>query len=142
MKTRKKVLVLCTGNSCRSIIAEALINHFQGDKWQAFSAGVSPSRVHSRSVKTLQELGIDCSNLRSKGVAEFLERDDLDLVITVCDHARETCPVFFKPVKQVHIGIADPTAHVWLNEDGLDEAFRKCRETIKRKIVDKLDSLF
>jgi arsenate reductase len=141
MKTRQKVLVLCTGNSCRSIIAEALINHYKGDKWEAFSAGVSPSRVHPRSIKTLQELGIDCSDLRSKGVTEFLQRDDLDLVVTVCDHARETCPLFLKPVKQVHIGIADPTAHAWHSEEHSDEVFRKCRDTIKRKIVDKLDSL-
>lgn len=141
MKTRKNVLVLCTGNSCRSIIAEALINHYRSDAWQAFSAGVSPSRVHPRSIKALQELGIDCSDLRSKGVAEFLQRDDLDLVVTVCDHARETCPLFLRPVKQVHIGIADPTAQAWLSEESSDEAFRKCRDTIKRKIVDKLDSL-
>lgn len=142
MKSAKqKVLVLCTGNSCRSIIAEALINHFKGESWAAFSAGVSPSRVHPRSVKTLTELGIDCSSLRSKGVEEFLHRDDLDLVITVCDYARETCPVFVKPVRQVHIGIADPTAQIYLSEDGGDEAFRACRETIKRQIVDRLDEL-
>lgn len=141
MKAKHKVLVLCTGNSCRSIIAEALINHFKGDTWQAWSAGVSPSRVHPRSIKALRELGIDPSSLRSKSVEEFLDRDDLDLVITVCDHAREVCPVFLRPVKQIHIGIADPTAQVWLSEEGSDEAFRKCRETIKRKIVDQLDRL-
>lgn len=141
MKAKKKVLVLCTGNSCRSIIAEALINHFKGDSWQAFSAGVSPSRVHPRSIKTLQELGIDCSDLRSKGVEEFLARDDLDLVITVCDHAKETCPLFLNPVRQVHIGIADPTAQVYLTENGGDDAFRTCRSSIQRKIVERLDSL-
>lgn len=141
MTAKMKVLVLCTGNSCRSIIAEALINHYKGDKWQAFSAGVSPSRVHPRSIKTLSELGIDCSKLRSKGVEEFLDRDDLDLVITVCDHANETCPVFLKPVKRVHIGIADPTATIYRSEEGGDEAFRACRETIKARIVDELDSL-
>jgi len=141
MTAKKKVLILCTGNSCRSIIAEALINHFKGDRWKAYSAGVSPSRVHPRSIKTLQELGIDCSDLRSKGVDEFLQRDDLDLVITVCDHARESCPVFHHPVKQVHIGIADPTAQIYLTENGGDEAFRTCRNSIQRKIVERLDSL-
>jgi len=92
----KKVLILCTGNSCRSIMAEGLVNHYLGEKWKAFSAGVSPSQVNPIAIKVIQELGIDTSEFRSKSVAEFLSRDDLDLVITVCDNARETCPIFLE----------------------------------------------
>jgi arsenate reductase (thioredoxin) len=131
----KKVLILCTGNSCRSIMAEAMINHYLGDKWQAFSAGVSPSRVNPRSIQVLTELGIDTSGLRSKSVTEFLDSDDLDLVITVCDHAKETCPVFFKPVEQVHIGIDDPVLYSSAPEETAQEAFRKCREQIRKLIL-------
>ncbi len=131
----KKVLILCTGNSCRSIMAEAMINHYLGNKWLAYSAGVSPSQVNPRSVQVLTELGIDTTGLRSKSVNEFLDRDDLDLVITVCDHAKETCPVFFKPVEQVHIGIDDPVSYTYAPEETALEAFRRCREQIREFIL-------
>lgn len=137
----KKLLILCTGNSCRSIMAEALINHYLGDKWEAYSAGVSPSHVHPRSVLALKELGIGTSGLRSKSVAEFLSRDDLDLVITVCDHARETCPVFFKPVEQVHLGIEDPVSRVFLSEESAMGSFRECRDQIREKVLGYLEKI-
>ena len=136
----KKVLILCTGNSCRSIMAEAMINHYLGDKWEAFSAGVSPSWVNPRSVQVLQELEISTSDLRSKSVYEFLDRDDLDLVITVCDNARETCPVFFKPVEQVHIGIEDPVSYTYVPDEAALAGFRRCREQIRETILSYLAS--
>ncbi len=137
----KKVLILCTGNSCRSIMAEALINHFLGDSWQAFSAGVMPSHVHPRSIQVLQELGIDTANLESKGITQFLYMDDLDLVVTVCDHARQTCPVFPKPVKQVHISIEDPVTYTNAPEEEALARFRACRDDIHNRIVRVLDTL-
>ncbi len=134
----KKVLVLCTGNSCRSIMAEALINNILKDSWQAFSAGVSPSIVNPKAIRVLEELGIDCHSLRSKSVTEFINNDDLDLVITVCDQAKEACPIFLKPVKTVHIGFEDPASY----NDEPDEIalpfFKKIRDEIKHVLINYL----
>lgn len=137
----KKVLILCTGNSCRSIMAEGLINHYLKDKWQAYSAGVSPSIVHPLAIKVVQELGIDTKDFRSKSVTEFLNRDDLDLVITVCENAKETCPLFLRPVKQVHIGIEDPVSYGNKDTDIAMKKFREVRDTIKDKIVSYLENI-
>lgn len=137
----KKVLILCTGNSCRSIMAEGLVNHYLGDKWKAFSAGVSPSYVNPMAIKVLQELGIDTSEFRSKSVAEFLSRDDLDLVITVCDNAKETCPIFLKPVKQVHIGIEDPVFYTDAEPELALAKFRAVRDSITDRILGYLNKL-
>lgn len=137
----KKVLVLCTGNSCRSIMAEALINHYLKDQWQAYSAGVSPSKVNPRAIQVMNEIGIDLSQYRSKSVIEFLNRDDLDLVITVCDHAKESCPVFLKPVKSVHIGFEDPADYNDAEDDIALPVFRRVRDEIKTQLIEYLLSL-
>jgi arsenate reductase (thioredoxin) len=138
----KKALILCTGNSCRSIMAEGLINHYLGAKWEAFSAGVSPSVVNPYAIKVLQELGIDTTGLYSKSVTEFLSRDDLDLVITVCDNARENCPVFLKSIKQMHITIEDPILYAEKNAEKALMKFREVRDTIIRKIVGYLQKYY
>lgn len=134
-----KVLLLCTGNSCRSIMAEALINHLLGDRYLAYSAGVSHSTVNPWAIKVLEEMGIPTSDLRSKNVSEFLNRDDLDLVITVCDHAKESCPVFFKPIPRVHLGIADPAPFSG-HSDAMD-FFRRTRDEILAKVITYLKEL-
>lgn len=131
----KKVLILCTGNSCRSIMAEALINHYLGDSWQAFSAGVAPSSVHPLSIRVLQELGIDTTGLRSKHVSEFIARDDPDLVITVCDHAKESCPVFPRPVQSVHLAIKDPDHHPTESDDLILPRFRQTLDSIENMFL-------
>lgn len=131
----KKVLVLCTGNSARSIIAECLINHYLGDTWQAYSAGVEPSTPNRYALKVLDVIGVSHAGARSKSVAEFLDRDDLDLVITVCDHARETCPVFLRPIEQVHIGIEDPAPFSDESEEIALSVFRQTTQTIKEKVI-------
>lgn len=137
----KKVLVLCTGNSCRSIMAEALINHYLKDQWQAFSAGVSPSKVNPRAIQVMNEIDIDLSQYRSKSVTEFLKRDDLDLVITVCDHAKESCPVFLKPVKSVHIGFEDPADYNDAEDDIALPIFRRVRDEIKQQLIEYLKNI-
>lgn len=137
----KKVLILCTGNSCRSIMAEALINKFHGDNWIAYSAGTHPSSVNHRAIQVLQELNIDTSALSSKGISEFLYMDDLDLVITVCDSALQNCPVFPKAVKQVHISIEDPVLYTFAPDAEALQSFRNCRDSIIAKLVDKLEIL-
>lgn len=134
MSFRKKVLFLCTGNSCRSQMAEALVNSALGDKWTAYSAGVKPSKVNARAIQVMAEIGIDISRNLSKSVTEFLQMDDLDLVITVCDNAKETCPVFLKPVEQIHIGFEDPADY---NDEPDKIALPKFRE-IRDKIRDTI----
>lgn len=137
----KKILVLCTGNSCRSIMAEAVINHYLGDRYIAYSAGVEPSVLNPWAVRVLSELGIDTGAYYSKSVTEFLHRDDLDLVITVCDHARESCPVFLKPVPQVHLGIEDPAPYSGLPEEEALPYFRKALEDVIDEVLGYLKTL-
>ncbi|MBW6513707.1 MAG: arsenate reductase ArsC [Candidatus Syntrophosphaera sp.] len=136
----KNVLILCTGNSCRSLMAEAMINHFLGSNWMAYSAGTQPSEVNPLARKVLEELGIDTSNLRSKSVTEFLGRDDLDLVITVCDNAKESCPVFPRPVKRIHIGIDDPAPFTDQAENVALPIFRQALEQVRMLVLAYLES--
>ena len=135
---KKKVLILCTGNSCRSIMAEFLINHVVGDRWIAYSAGVSPSSPNRWALETLSREGIDCSNARSKSVLEFYDRDDLDLVITVCDYAKESCPTFYTPVMQIHIGIEDPIKYAGYDDETALVEFKSCLESIRARILPQL----
>jgi arsenate reductase len=122
-------------------MAEALVNHFLKDSWQAFSAGVNPSIINPKAVTVLNELGINTDNYYSKSVKEFLNRDDLDLVITVCDHAKETCPVFLKPVKSIHIGFEDPADYNHLSDDIALPEFRRIRDEIREKIISLLNEI-
>jgi arsenate reductase len=105
---KKQVIFLCTGNSCRSQMAEGLVNHYLGDEWQAYSAGTEPAGyVHPMAIEAMSELEIDISRNSSKSVDEF-RHTDFDLVVTVCDDASENCPVWFGPEKVVHISFPDP----------------------------------
>lgn len=123
----KKILFLCTGNSCRSQMAEAIVNARYADKWMAFSAGTKPSGfVHPKAILALAEAGIDHYG-RSKNFTEFADQD-FDLVITVCDSAAEECPIWFGKGKRLHHGFPDPA----LNDD-LEE-FRAVRDAIVREI--------
>ena len=108
MNNKKKILVLCTGNSCRSIMAEGLINHFGKDDFQAFSAGSKPTgNVHPMSLKTLKKSGIFKADYKSQSWDEFSDIN-FDLVITVCDNAAgESCPVYLSSAPQVHWGVVD-----------------------------------
>lgn len=137
----KKVLILCTGNSCRSIMAEALINQYRKGLWEASSAGISPSQVNPRAIQVMLEIGIDIRNYRSKSVKEFLDRDDLDLVITVCDNAKETCPVFLKPVKTVHFSFEDPAEYNDQPDEIALPVFRRIRDEIKKILINYLKDL-
>ena len=133
---KKTVLILCTGNSCRSIMAEAMINHDLGDRWQAFSAGVEPAgRVSPHAIRVLQELNVDTAGLRSKSVNEFLDHPSLDLVVTVCDHAHETCPVFPRPVKQLHVPFEDPHRFAHLPDDTALPRYRETRDRIRDELI-------
>ena len=125
-----KVLVMCTGNSCRSIIGEALLNA-ELENVEAYSAGTNPSgKVNPNAKKVLQINGIWSDKYYSKNLDELLHVE-FDLVVTVCDHAKESCPMFPRPVKKIHVGFEDP--------DGKDyEEFEKTYEEIKTTLISKV----
>ena len=121
----KKILVLCTGNSCRSIMAEGLINHFGKEDFQAFSAGSNPAGyVHPMSIKTLEKSGIFKSDYKSQSWDDFSDID-FDLVITVCDNAAgEACPVYLSSAPKVHWGVEDP-AKFEGSEEEIENEFQR-----------------
>lgn len=131
---KKRVLVLCTGNSCRSQMAEGLINHDLGYAWEAFSAGTEPSGyVHPLAVRAMAELGIDISDGLSKS-ADLFRQVQLDQVITVCDDAREKCPLWLGSGVVVHIGFEDPAKATGSEEEQM-AVFRRVRDEIRAQII-------
>ena len=125
-----KILILCTGNTCRSQMAEGFLKSFDSEL-EVYSAGVKPeSKINPNAVKVMNELGIDISDGKPQDVNEFIN-DSFDYVITVCDNAKETCPVFLGDVKeQLHIGFEDPADATGTDEEILS-VFRKIRDEIK-----------
>jgi arsenate reductase (thioredoxin) len=129
----KKVLFLCTGNSCRSQMAEAIINARLEDTWQAFSAGTRPAGfVHPKAIAALSEIGIR-HNGRSKRAEEYREMD-FDLVVTVCDSAAEECPVWIGKGKRLHHSFPDPAKAEGTEEEVMN-AFRNVRDAIEKEMV-------
>jgi len=128
---KKRILILCTGNSCRSQMAEGFLKSFDNEL-EVFSAGTNPSsHVHPKAVQVMSEVGIDLSKNFPKKVDQFLN-DAFDFVITVCDNAKETCPLFIGKVgKQLHIGFEDPADATGTEEEILSE-FRRIRDEIKK----------
>jgi arsenate reductase len=127
--TKRRVLILCTGNAARSPMAESLLRHDAGDRFEVFSAGVRPSRVQPEAIAVLRELGIDLSHHRPKHVDEFTGQS-FDYVLTVCDHARETCPVFPGPTRMIHHSFVDPGSFRGSAEERLAR-FREVRDQIR-----------
>ena len=125
----KKVLVLCTGNSCRSQIAEAYLRHFAGEKAEIYSAGVETHGVNPRAISTLKEDGIDISQHTSNNIDEYFNID-FDFVITVCDNAKERCPFFPTKAKKFHQNFPDPAKATGTKEEILEQ-FRQVRQMIK-----------
>ena len=123
---RQRVLVLCTGNSARSQMAEGLLRHLAGDQYEVFSAGTKPVGLNPNAVKAMSEIGIDISKNRSKSVDEFAGQQ-FDYVITVCDNAKESCPLFPGGGERIHHSFEDPAAAS--KEHQLD-AFRRVRDQI------------
>ncbi len=128
-----KVLFLCTENSCRSQMAEGLVNHDLAGQVQAFSAGVRPSRVNPRAVQVMAELGIDISHHRSKSVDD-LAWERFDMVITVCDRAAEQCPIFAGETEVMHVGFPDP-AKATGTEEEIMAAFRQVRDALRAELI-------
>ena len=126
---KKRVLFLCTGNSARSQMAEGLLRHLAGDRFEAFSAGTDPKGLHPQTVEAMKDMSIDVSQQRSKDVKEFLGQQ-FDHVITVCDRAKQQCPIF-PGVEPIHWGFEDPAA-----AEPADQfrAFQTIRDEIAQRI--------
>jgi arsenate reductase (thioredoxin) len=128
MSDRKRVLILCTGNSARSQMAEGLLRHLADDRFEVISAGVSPTQVRPEAITAMREIGIDISRHYSKSVDEF-SAQQFDYVITVCDNANEECPVFPGNTKRIHWSFDDP-AKAGGDEEARLALFRRVRDEI------------
>lgn len=145
MRDRPTILFLCTGNSCRSQMAEGWTKKIWGNRFQALSAGSSPHGMDPRAVAVMAEAGVDISGHRSKSVTEFFG-SPIDLVVTVCDRAKGTCPVFPGDTKTIHSGFEDPPAMAReaKNEEEALGFYRRVRDEIKAfvegipEIVDRI----
>lgn len=133
---KKKVLFLCTHNSCRSQMAEGIVNADLGDEFQAFSAGTVATAVNPVAIRILKEIGIDISGHHSKTLDEFADQS-FDYVITLCGSANEQCPLFFGGVERVHIGFDDPSQGTGTPDEMLAE-FRRVRDEIRTTITSYL----
>jgi arsenate reductase len=129
---KKRTLILCTGNSARSQMAEGLLRHIAGDRFEVYSAGTKPVGLNPNAVKALAEVGIDISNYRSKSVDEFSSQE-FDYVITVCDNAKESCPLFPGAGERIHHSFEDPAC---APEETRLETFRRVRDEISTWLND------
>jgi arsenate reductase len=134
----KRVLILCTGNSARSQMAEGLLRSVGGERFEVFSAGTKPSVVRPEAIAVMSELGIDLSSHRSKDVREF-DGQRFDYVITVCDNANESCPIFPAGTRRIHWSVPDPAA-VEGSEEVRLAAFRRVRDSLSATLRDFVDS--
>lgn len=130
----KKVLVLCTGNSCRSQIAEGYLRYLAGEKAEIFSAGVETHGVNPKAIATMKDDGIDISNHTSNSIDEY-RNVDFDFVITVCDNAKERCPFFLTKAQKFHYNFPDPATAMGTDEE-ISEEFIKARQQIKNYCED------
>lgn len=132
---KKRILILCTGNSCRSQMAEGFLKSFDKNL-EVYSAGTKPStQVHPKAIQVMNEAGVNLSQNYPKMVDQFLN-SSFDFVITVCDNAKETCPIFIGKVgKQIHIGFEDPAEAIGSEEEVLS-VFRRIRDEIKKDFYD------
>jgi arsenate reductase len=130
--TRQRVLILCTGNSARSQMAEGLLRQDAGDSFEVFSAGVKSTFVRPQAIEAMREVGIDISGQHSKSVEEFLD-EEFDYVITVCDNANEQCPVFPGRTKRIHWSFEDPAAASG-DEAAKLTVFRRVRDQIRQQL--------
>jgi arsenate reductase len=133
--SKTAVLFLCTGNSCRSQMAEAFLRKYGGDKFEAYSAGLEPKGIHPYTLQVMNEVGIDLSGQRSKDVMEYMGRQHFGYLITVCAHAEANCPTTFPGVSQrLHWPIDDPAAFEG-SEEGTLAKFREVRDEVEQRIL-------
>ncbi|WP_404305467.1 arsenate reductase ArsC [Neorhodopirellula lusitana] len=139
--SKRHILFLCTGNSCRSQMAEGWARHFHGDEIEAHSAGIETHGLNPNAAKVMQEAGVDISSHTSK-LASSLTEVPLELVVTVCGHADENCPAFLTSAKVVHVGFDDPPklAKEAANEEAALDCYRRVRDEIRDFVRDQLAS--
>jgi arsenate reductase len=135
-----RILVLCTGNSARSQMAEGLLRRHLGNRYEVASAGIKPGHVRSEAIEVMREVGIDISSHRSKSVDEFAGQE-FTYVITVCDNAKESCPVFPGSTQRIHWSFEDPAA-VQGSEEERKAAFRRVRDQIAGRVETFVETLF
>lgn len=138
VSSNPKVLFLCTGNSARSQMAEGYLRHVAGDRFEPLSAGIEPKGLNPLAIEAMQEIGIDISKQNSKDVVSFLGQY-IPYIVTVCDNARERCPIFPRSFKFLHWSFDDPAAVQGSREEKL-AVFRRVRDEIARRIDDELVS--
>jgi arsenate reductase (thioredoxin) len=126
---KKRIIFICTHNSARSQMAEGILRNMYGDKFEVYSAGTEPSRVHPYAIRTMEEIGIDIKEHTSKNLERFTDMD-FDYVVTVCDRANEACPVFPGGKKHLHKGFTDPSKFRG-KDDEIMAGFRAVRDEIK-----------
>lgn len=131
---KQRVLIVCTGNVARSQMAEGLLRHDAGDRFEVFSGGIYPSYVRPLVIKAMHELGIDISGQRSKSVEEFAG-EEMDYVITVCDHAAQHCPTFPAKTKRIHWSVEDPVSPL-SDEASQLAVFRRVRDDLRQRLKD------
>lgn len=139
MSDKKRVLILCTGNSARSQMAEGLLRHDGGDRFEVESAGVIASFVRPQAIAAMEDIGIDITGHRSKSVEEFTGRD-FDYVITVCDNAKESCPVFPAKTQRIHWSFDDPAEASGSEEEKL-AVFRRVRDEIRSRLREFIEEV-
>lgn len=133
----KRLLFLCTGNSCRSQMAEAWLRHLAGDRFEALSAGTHPTPVNANAIRVMREAGVDISHHQSKSIDLFIEQH-LDILVSVCDHAKEACPAFTSKVDtRLHWPFEDPAAATG-REDEVFAVYRTVRDQIRGRIASYL----
>jgi arsenate reductase (thioredoxin) len=138
MSDKQRVLILCTGNSARSQMAEGWLRHIAGDRFEVESAGVEPSHVRPQAIEAMREIGIDISGQHSKSVDEF-SGEEFDYVITVCDNANERCPVFPRKTERLHWSFDDP-AKAEGDEKAVLAVFRRVRDEIETRLREFINS--
>ena len=138
MIKKDKIIFICTGNACRSQIAEGLMRHLASDKFEVYSAGSHPTRVHPAAITVMKEVGIDISNHTSDPISLFINKS-MNIIVTVCDNAKKACPVFSGRAKRIHWSVKDPFKN-WdsTKEDLVD--FRKTRDELAERIKNLLKS--
>ena len=136
MVKKKKIIFICTGNACRSQIAEGLMRYLAYDKFEVYSAGSHPNKVHPAAITVMKEIGIDISSHTSDPISLFINKG-IDIVVTVCDNAKKVCPVFSGTAERIHWSVKDPIEN-WdsSTEDLVD--FRKTRDELTERIKNLL----
>ena len=140
MPKKEKIIFICTGNACRSQIAEGVMRKLAGDKFDVFSAGSHPSLVHPMSIKVMKEIGIDITSHTSDPISKFLSKN-INIVVTVCDNANKVCPIFPGKVERIHWSIKDPFKG-WNSQPDDLVNFRKTREDLNARIKNLIKSRF